>query len=192
MCAGAAANETLTEDCFNRHPLEFATPATHTLRFADPSHDRKVRATLVTAGAGTGWMIYPWPSGACPAGICDGAAMYVVGAGRHCFYPNGTRDNLSGAPIPGRTAGHYSEYWQYNCPACGAPQYLSDSACPCVHTSTSNTCPLVRPDAGSDLSFTPDPAPGHPTDSYALEDGLKVPASIRPGEYVLSYRWDCE
>ena len=26
----------------------------------------------------------------------------------------------------------------------------------------------------------------------ALEDGLKVPANIAAGEYVLSYRWGCE
>ena len=27
---------------------------------------------------------------------------------------------------------------------------------------------------------------------YALEDLLKVPADIPAGDYVLSYRWDCE
>ena len=27
---------------------------------------------------------------------------------------------------------------------------------------------------------------------YALEDVLKVPADIPAGDYVLSYRWDCE
>lgn len=51
---------------------------------------------------------------------------------------------------------------------------------------------MVPPEAGSDLSFTPDPAPGHPASSYALEDALRVPLNIKPGEYVLNYRWDCE
>ena len=71
-----------------RLPLEFATPTKHTLRFADPKKDRDVNATLVTEGGGTGWMVYPWPSG--PSGDC----MYTVwGEGRHCFYPNHTRDD---------------------------------------------------------------------------------------------------
>ena len=47
-------------------------------------------------------------------------------------------------------------------------------------------------DAGSDLSFTPDPAPGHRADEYALEDGLKVPSDIPAGDYVVGYRWDAE
>lgn len=51
------------------------------------------------------------------------------------------------------------------------------------------TCPAVPPNAGSDLAFTPDPAPHHSTSAYALEDGLKVPANIPAGDYVLGYRW---
>jgi len=57
------ANETISEACFNRLPLEFAFPDKHTLRFKDPRNDREVNATLVTEGGGKGWMIYPWPSG---------------------------------------------------------------------------------------------------------------------------------
>ena len=115
-----------------------------------------------------------------------GDLMYVVKPGKHCFYPNSTRDNGEGPPVPG------SAY----CPGCGAPRYLSDGACPCQGqypaVNISLTCPEVPPHAGSDLSFTPDPAPGHSSSSYALEDGLKVPLDIAAGEWVLSYRWDCE
>ena len=178
------ANESLTEACFDRLPLEFATPKKHTLRFADPSLDRDINATLVTEGGGQGWMVYPWPSGDCPKGVCGGALMYdvagVSGPGKHCFYPNGTRDDGPGrAPVPGRSY----------CPGCGAPHYGSDGACPCTGQQT---CPDVPLDAGSDLSFTPDPAPGFTAAQYALEDGLKVPADIPAGQYVLGYRWDCE
>ena len=81
------ANETITEECFNRMPLEFATPEKHMLRFKNPSLDREVKATLVTEGGGTGWMVYPWPSGKCPGGVCDGALMYKVGPGKHCKSP---------------------------------------------------------------------------------------------------------
>ena len=112
--------------------------------------------------------------------------MYVVGPGKHCFYPNGTRDQGAGPLVPGKAY----------CPGCGAPHFGSDGACPCKgqysEVNMSLTCPVVPPQAGSDLGFTPDPAPGHSQTSYALEDGLKVPTHIAPGEYVLSYRWDCE
>lgn len=181
------ANETLTEACFDRLPLTFATPEKHTLRFADPTKDREVSATLVTEGGGKGWMVYPWPSGSCPGGVCDGACMYsVVGQeGKHCYYRNGTRDAGPGrAPVPGKAY----------CPGCGYPHYGSDGACPCSggEADPKITCPVVPPDAGSDLAFTPDPAPGHSAADYALEDELRVPADIRPGDYVLGYRWDCE
>lgn len=178
------ANETLTEDCFNRFPLEFATPTKHTLRFADPSKDREINATMVTEGGGKGWMVYPWPSCTHGDGVCDGAAMYsIVGKGdgeHHCFYKNGTRDDGPGfPPISGKAY----------CPGCGWPRYLSDGACPC---NGNRTCPDVPADAGSDLTFTPDPAPGYSSSEYAVEDGVWVPARIHPGEWVLSYRWDCE
>merc|ERR1712086_30320 len=174
------ANESLTEECFNRVPLEFATPDKHTLRFADSKLDREINATLVTEGGGKGWMVWPWPGGS------TGDLMYVVKPGEHCFYPNNTRDNGEGPTVPGRAY----------CPGCGAPRYLSDGACPCQGqypaVNISLTCPEVPPHAGSDLRFTPDPAPGHSSSSYALEDGLKVPLDIAAGEWVLSYRWDCE
>ena len=173
------AGENLTEACFNRLQLAFATPGTHMLRFADPALDREVNATMVTEGGGKGWMVYPWPSGSCPGGVCSGDCMYVVGPGKHCYYRNGTRDNGAGPPVPGKPY----------CPGCGAPLYGSDGACPCLGP---HTCPDVPRDAGSDLAFTPDPAPGHAASTYAVEDGLHVPAGITPGEYVLGYRWDAE
>ena len=91
--------------------------------------------------------------------------MYVVGPGRHCFYPNGTRDAGNNPPIPGRAY----------CPGCGAPRYLSDGACPCVGVNTSSsTCPAVPGGAGSDLSFTPDPAPEHNPSSCELLDAPSI------------------
>eukprot|EP01043_Picozoa_sp_COSAG02_P049757 COSAG02_NODE_5031_length_4712_cov_3.859961_3_plen_270_part_00 len=182
------ANETLSEECFNRIKLEFAFPDKHTLRFADEKLDRDVKATVVTEGGGQGWMVYPWPS---PG---DGDCMYKVAKGHHCYYANGTRDNGPGAPpVKGRAY----------CPGCGPPAYGSDGACPCQLPSKENpelknTCPMVPPGAGSDASFTPDPGmweglkKPYPMSAYALEDGLKVPTGIPAGNYVLNYRWDCE
>ena len=42
-------NDSLTEDCFNRIPLEFATPEKHTLRFKDPKKDHDVKVCWHTA-----------------------------------------------------------------------------------------------------------------------------------------------
>ena len=30
------------------------------------------------------------------------------------------------------------------------------------------------------------------TDSWVFKDFVEVPASLEPGQYVLSYRWDCQ
>ena len=170
------ASKTLDEDCFNQIKLPFATPDKHMLRYADSRLDHAVNATMVTEGGGAGWMLYPWPSG-----NVGGDCMYsVTGTGRHCFYKNNTRDAGPGhVPVPGRAY----------CNGCGAPTYLSDGACPCLGLET---CPEVPLDAGSDLAFTPDPDPHHPSSAYALEDGLVVPSEIPAGEYVLNYRWDAE
>jgi hypothetical protein len=73
------ANENLTEACFQKTPLSFATPATHTLRFADLSKDMVINATVVTEGGGLGWMVYPIPPSF--AG-CD----YVAQPPNHCNY----------------------------------------------------------------------------------------------------------
>jgi hypothetical protein len=83
--------------------------------------------------------------------------------GKHCFYENGTRDNGTGPPIPGRAY----------CPGCGAPSYGSDGACPCTGR---HTCPDVPLDAGSNLSFTPDPAPVPPP---PLRRTDRAPSSLR-------------
>jgi hypothetical protein len=105
-----------------------------------------------------------------------------VAAGKHCFYPNGSRDNGHAPPVPGHAY----------CPGCGAPRYLSDGACPCLlpWLGQGNTCPQVPRGAGSDPAFTPDPGmwdglqKPYPASAYALEDGLKVPTNIPAGEYV--------
>ena len=177
------ATEALTEDCFNRHVLEFAHPERHTLVFKDPSKNFDVNATLVTEGGGKGWMLHPFPT------MADGDCDYIVqGAGKtgiHCYYANGTRDDGHGHAAHIAYSGH--------CPGCGPPLYMSDGACPWPATITVASFPgISMKGAGSDPSRVPNPAPLHPMESYAVEDALKVPADIAPGDYVLSYRWDCE
>jgi len=53
------ANESLTEDCFQAHPLEWASE-THTLIFKNGS-TIVINATVVKEGGGKGWMLHPVP-----------------------------------------------------------------------------------------------------------------------------------
>lgn len=72
------ASEELTEECFNKIPLEYATPDQHTVRYANSSLDHTIPATMVTEGGGKGWMIHPIPYATSIP--CD----YVVQNGSHC------------------------------------------------------------------------------------------------------------
>ena len=38
----------------------------------------------------------------------------------------------------------------------------------------------------------PDPTDFVPAAGYGLKDVVQVPESLEPGEYVLSFRWDCQ
>lgn len=99
LCPG---NEPLTEECFLKMPLEFATPDKHRVVFANSSRDHDIHATVVPHSVtGTGdWMIHPLPYG---NKNCSGCCDYVVPEGKHCTY---------------------------KCPGCGAPWYSADGACP--------------------------------------------------------------
>lgn len=72
---------------------------------------------------------------------------------------------------------------------------------PPSHPSPSPSLPLPpRPDPslpnrtfGSDPARFPDPLPGiDQTRDVAIEDELRVPAHLAPGDYVLQWRWDAE
>jgi len=54
------AGEPLTEECFQKMPLQFASE-THMIRFRDSSKDFSIGATVVKEGGGKGWMRYPVP-----------------------------------------------------------------------------------------------------------------------------------
>ena len=90
----------LTEECFQNHPLAFATPQTHRALLSNGTV-RSIPATLVSEGPAKGWMRMPVPD--TDVHPCD----YVVPAGTHCF----------------NTSSRF-------CPGCGAPWYAADGACP--------------------------------------------------------------
>jgi hypothetical protein len=116
-----------------------------------------------------------WPFPNTNGGQCD----FVVQTGTHC---------------------------NSHCPGCGAPTYGADAACP-------TDCNGAHPDKGfinphwydglpagnTDPESFPNPLPpgaGNGADGHqaemAVEDTLTVPADIKPGDYVLGWRWDAE
>ena len=48
------------------------------------------------------------------------------------------------------------------------------------------------PDGRTPTLPFPDPTNGTDTHAFSVEDVVLVPESLAAGEYVLSWRWDCE
>lgn len=76
------------------------------------------------------------------------------------------------------------------CPGCKAPWYAADTACPTPCHKAFPNLPDRRYSA--DPAVFPNPLPHHDFHSYAVEDELKVPTDVKPGKYVLGWRWDAE
>jgi len=74
------ATEALTEECFQRMPLKWAT-STHVLRFGNSSRDMEINATDVTRGGGIGWRVNPFPNVRCDP--CD---YNATKEGQHCKF----------------------------------------------------------------------------------------------------------
>lgn len=81
------------------------------------------------------------------------------------------------------------EHCQTSCPGCGSPWYAADSACP---TNCAKAFPGLPAVASADPHVFTDPLPGANFHEYAIEDELRVPTDLPPGEYVLGWRWDAE
>jgi len=127
----------------------------------------RLSISLVTEGGGQGWMMNPVPN------------FHEI----NCDY-NATKVEPSG-------------HCAYKCARCGPPTYAADEACPTV---CSKQFPGTPTYAGADPKIFPWPPPGHRmlecseygSCDFAIEDVIKVPDNIPPGEYVLGWRWDCE
>ena len=156
--------DALTEACFQATPLEFAHPEKHTLRFANPSRDHEINATMVTEGGGIGWMRNPKPA---TFRGCD----YVIGPWT-------------------KPRGYHCNYNHVHCIGCGPPNYPDDAACP-VDNCTAKY-PGTPSNVASVPSIFPDLTAGLDGHSFSIEDQVKVPSSIAAGEYVVGFRWDCE
>ncbi len=149
------SNAKLTEECFQMHPLDFAT-ANHTIRWVDGSKKEIViPAMTITEGTtpkGSEWRRIPFP--ACN---CD--------LGENCYFKEGD-DAVE--EVEKKKGGAESAYEQ---------QPNAPKRCP---TGTQFPVPA------EDLYGYGDVPP------VLVVDTLKVPAHFEEGDYVLSWRWDCE
>ena len=93
-----------------------------------------------------------------------------------------TRATTTSRPRSGPRAGT-----EAGCQRCGAPWYAADDACP----TPCAALPGLPENVSADTSVFPNPLPNVNYD-YAIEDRLKVPKELPPGEYVLGWRWDAE
>jgi len=158
------ANETLSEECFQKMPLAFAAPYGHDVVFSNQTVH--IGATVVPHSVtGTGdWMLNPIPSYDSDFVACD----YAVPKGEHCDWK-----------CPGCGAPAYAA--DLACPCRCAEQYPQ-------------YFPSGFAYVGADPDIFPDPLPDFHSDytKYAVEDSVVVPEDIPAGDYVLGWRWDCE
>lgn len=152
------ADEPLTEECFQRHQLEFV-PDQQAVVFKNGTLKR-IKSTLVTEGTfppGSMWSTLPIP------------ADWL---GPRCL------------PGPNDTSSTPN--------ACEAWEHTNiDGPCkPCPGTPGSD---CSRCDNGNAPSF-PVPYPGFVgcDHHHAIRDVVKIPSSLKPGKYILGWRWDCE
>ena len=157
------AGEPLTEECFTRHHLEFDTGA----------------QGIVYKGMGGGaWVAVAGEfvtEGTHPPGsMWAKLPVPSTALGPRCIAgPNDTNTTPFGC-----------EEWEKG---------LVDGPCkPCPGTAGSDCSRCDNPWDGTP-SFPPpcDGCKGSPHDK-AVRDVVKVPATLKPGKYVLGWRWDCE
>jgi len=154
----------ITEECFQSNTLRYANKNS-TIHFDDGSHaDIKIPTKTYVAPDGTEWRTNPIPGCACDNGIKCGGKDFLESKA-HANHFHGT-------------------YSQGNC----AGQYPKSTVYP-QHGSPTSNCPLgTMFEAGFD-QFTQGFLVGA-GNKFSVMDEVQVPNN--PGEYVLSWRWDCE
>jgi len=164
------ASSALTEDCFQKHPLEFVQGG-QAILFAD---GRRVPIAGVfiregTTPPGSMWARLPIPAN---------------GLGPRCLPgPDDTNSTPNGCmPWEGRNDGHYG--------------HVDGPCVPCPETAGSDCSRCDNPGTYKGIGPRPAFAPpvagvyGAPVESVL--DELKVPSELPAGRYVLGWRYDCE
>ena len=90
--------------------------------------------------------------------------------------------------IPRAAPGHAQKHCNFHCPGCGPPNYPDDAACPL------NNCPEKYPGTPEYVGNDPEVFQDQTAEmhSFVVEDDVVVPENIKPGDWVVGFRWDCE
>lgn len=141
----------LSEACFQRHHLRFASPSSWIQWSDDRSNRTAFNATRVSAGTapqGSEWTKNPIPA-------CGDASGGVGGRG-HCKLPP-----MFDPPLPGLYGYGHSMCFDFS-------------------GDGKNTCTAEQNRYWTERF------------NFNIIDTVQVPADLPTGDYLLSFRWDCE
>uniref|UniRef100_A0A6V4EJH4 Chitin-binding type-4 domain-containing protein n=1 Tax=Prymnesium polylepis TaxID=72548 RepID=A0A6V4EJH4_9EUKA len=175
----------VSEECFQRTPLEFASD-TQWLQYDNETYqyDKMVKlprfalplrkTNVGTHPAGSWWARVPVPG----CRLCD---QSVCGAG---LMPNMTQKTH--VPEEGNFTYYGGLPWFHQQQCAQSCAGLNLTACPPGLTQFAEPLPGISGYTGTY------PPIGHNGLPYSIVDVVKVPSDLEPGEYLLSWRWDCE
>lgn len=161
----------MTEACFQKTPLDFVGNRT-VLRYND---DAKPPVTIpaVTTSVGTFPKGSMWRKNPVPMCNCD--------LGYDCFPPK----DLVEEDEEGKPLGSWDMLMAYNESHFHPGQ--TSKVCP-----TGVQFPSAADEALGAAPYMPGGKMAASAFDYQMVDQLKVPAQLEAGEYILSWRWDCE
>ena len=184
-----SANVNVTEECFEAGHLDFVGD-THIVQWgADKSSRREIPAVYTSNGthpAGSMWARGPIPT--CAG--ANGGYVWRHGSAIDCEPYPWRPENLRKVRAP-----YLPELCCHSCSFCRERSSLSLPACvPLPHVRVSGGWQTQFPPPlpglyGWGTDYKPGPNNHWP---FLIIDRLQVPSGLPDGDYVLSWRWDCE
>ena len=208
-CVQCPADGEISEACFQSHPLEFAATTSDILY----SNRTRVPIPLTTTRAGTVPKGSQWAKNPIPGCyLCDAYETCgptldpVSGMGASpdkedaCFGPATEARCQATNDIEGRecqwiTVGSDRGYCRTDAPM--SPALAWDQQTNCRADCGGGLASKVSGKCPGGTAIFPEPAPGisgwgKGGWDWSIADAVKVPAELKPGPYLLSWRWDCE
>jgi hypothetical protein len=203
------ADGEISEACFQSHPLEFAGTTSDILY---PNRTR-VPIPLTTTRAGTVPKGSQWAKNPIPGCyLCDAYESCgptldpVSGMGASpdkedtCFGPTTearcqAKNDTEGRECQWITVGSDHGYCRTDAPM--SPALAWDQQINCRADCDGGLASKVSGKCPEGTAIFPEPAPGisgwgKGGWDWSIADTVKVPAELKPGPYLLSWRWDCE
>jgi hypothetical protein len=180
LCKQGADGAPVTEACFQQTPLDFVGAQTE-IRYTD-ANKPSVKIPAVTTAVGTHPEGSQWRKNPVPMCNCD--------LGYDCFRKEEklaatVEDPRSSEPQAGAGKDGYEMFNAYNKTNFHPGQ--SSTICP-----TGVQFATAVDDVLGATPYMPGGKMAGSAFEYMMVDRLKVPQHLEPGDYVLSWRWDCE